>query len=108
VGRELFLRPVEVWHPPERRTAVLVRHRSRTVTHGGEPVILTAREYSLVELLALHRGEVVTRTEIYDHLFDENSDTLSNLVEVHIANIRRKLGKDVIQTRRGLGYMLDG
>jgi two-component system OmpR family response regulator len=56
----------------------------------------------------LQRGEVVTRTEIYDHLFDENSDTLSNLVEVHVANIRRKLGKDFIQTRRGLGYMIDG
>jgi two-component system OmpR family response regulator len=81
--------------------------RSRTLTHAGELVVLTAREYSLVELLALHRGEVVTRTEIYDHLFDENSDTLSNLVEVHIANIRRKIGKDFIQTRRGLGYVLD-
>jgi len=88
--------------------ALVIDTRSRTVTHAGEPVVLTAREYSLVELLALHRGEVVTRTEIYDHLFDENSDTLSNLVEVHIANIRRKLGKDFIQTRRGLGYMIDG
>jgi DNA-binding response OmpR family regulator len=87
--------------------ALQIDLRSRTVKHEGEPVILTAREYGLVELLALHRGEVVTRTEIYDHLFDENSDTLSNLVEVHIANIRRKLGKDFIQTRRGLGYMID-
>ena len=88
--------------------ALVIDLRSRTVTHEGEPVVLTAREYSFVELLALHRGEVVTRTEIYDHLFDENSDTLSNLVEVHIANIRRKLGKDFIQTRRGQGYMIDG
>lgn len=86
---------------------LIIDTRSRTVTHAGEAVTLTAREYSLVELLALHRGEVVTRTEIYDHLFDENSDTLSNLVEVHIANIRRKLGKDFIQTRRGLGYIID-
>jgi len=88
--------------------AIIVDTRSRTLTLNGRPVPLTAREYGLIELLALQRGEVVTRTEIYDHLFDENSDTLSNLVEVHVANIRRKLGKDFIQTRRGLGYMIDG
>lgn len=87
---------------------VTVDTRARTVTQAGEAVPLTAREYGLVELLALHRGEVVTRTQIYDHLFDENSDTLSNLVEVHVANIRRKLGKDFIQTRRGMGYTIDG
>jgi DNA-binding response OmpR family regulator len=82
--------------------------RGRTVMHGDTPVMLTAREYALVELLALHRGEVVTRTQIYDHLFDENDDSLSNLIEVHVSNIRRKLGKDFIVTRRGLGYAIDG
>lgn len=87
---------------------VVLDTRSRTVTVAGEPVILTAREYALVELLALHRGELVTRTRIYDHLFDENDDSLSNLVEVHVSNIRRKLGKDFIQTRRGQGYLIDG
>jgi two-component system OmpR family response regulator len=87
---------------------IVVDTRSRTLTLAGKPIPLTAREYGLIELLALQRGEVVTRTQIYDHLFDENSDTLSNLVEVHVANIRRKLGKDFIQTRRGLGYMIDG
>ena len=81
--------------------------RARTVQRDGESVTLTAREYAFVELLALHRGQVVTRTQIYDHLFDENSDTLSNLVEVHVANIRKKLGRDFIQTRRGLGYVVD-
>jgi two-component system OmpR family response regulator len=86
---------------------IVVDTRSRKVTRSGKPVSLTAREYSLVELLALHRGALVTRTEIYDHLFDEMSDTLSNLVEVHVANIRRKLGKEVIQTRRGQGYIID-
>ncbi len=86
---------------------IVVDTRSRTVTRGGKTVPLTAREYSLVELLALHRGKLVTRTDIYDHLFDETSDTLSNLVEVHVANIRRKLGKDFIKTRRGQGYMID-
>jgi two-component system OmpR family response regulator len=86
---------------------IVIDTRSRTVTRRGKPVALTAREYSLVELLALRRGELVTRTDIYDHLFDETSDTLSNLVEVHVANIRRKIGKEFIKTRRGQGYIID-
>jgi two-component system OmpR family response regulator len=87
---------------------VTVDLRSKTVARAGEPIRLTAREYALVELLALHRGELVTRTQIYDHLFDENEDSLSNLVEVHVSNVRKKLGKDFIVTRRGQGYVVDG
>jgi two-component system OmpR family response regulator len=68
---------------------------------------MTPREYSLVELLALHRGELITRHAIYDHLFDEEDDSLSNLVDVHISNVRKKLGKDLILTRRGQGYLID-
>jgi two-component system OmpR family response regulator len=87
---------------------VVVDTARRTVTRGGEPVVLTAREYAIVELLALHRGEVVTKSQIYDHIFDETDDSLSNLVEVHVSNIRKKLGKDFVQTRRGMGYVVDG
>ena len=87
---------------------VVIDPRTRTVTRDGEPVRLTAREYALVELLALRRGELVTRTQIYEHLFDENDDSLSNLVEVHVSNVRKKLGKDFIVTRRGQGYVVDG
>lgn len=73
---------------------------------SGELVPLTPREYALVELLAMHKGKLVSRTMIYEKLFDESSDTLSNLVEVHVAHVRRKLGKDFITTRRGEGYMI--
>src|SRR5207248_4573527 len=86
---------------------VVVDTRARTVSRGGGPVGLTAREYALVELLALHRGRLVTRSQIYEHLFDEDEDTLSNLVEVHVSNVRKKLGKDFITTRRGQGYVVD-
>ncbi len=86
---------------------VLLDTRARTVTYRGGPVALTAREYALVELLALHRGKLVTRAEIYEHLFDENEDSLSNLVDVHVMNVRKKLGKDFITTRRGQGYVVD-
>jgi DNA-binding response OmpR family regulator len=87
---------------------VCIDTRARTVTLEGAAVPLTGREYSLVEMLALLRGELVTRTQIYEHLFDENEDSLSNLVEVHISNVRKKLGKDFIGTRRGQGYIVDG
>ncbi len=79
----------------------------RNILRGESVIAVTAREYSLVELLALHRGRLVTRSMIYEHLFNENDDTLSNLVEVHVSNIRKKLGKDFIVTRRGLGYVID-
>ena len=66
---------------------------SRTVTRQGKSINLTPREYALVEFLALHRGKIVTRTMLYDHLFDENEDSLSNLLDVHVSNLRKKLGQ---------------
>lgn len=85
---------------------VIVDTSARTVRRAGQVVPLTPTEYALVELLALHRGKLVTRTMIYEHLFDEESDTFSNLVDVHVANVRRKLGKEFITTRRGEGYLV--
>ena len=86
---------------------VLLDTRSRSVTRAGKPVTLTAREYAIFEYLALHRGELVTRTALYEHLFDESDDTLSNLVDVHVFSIRKKLGHDLITTRRGQGYCIE-
>ena len=86
---------------------VVIDTRARTVTRAGQPTTLTAREYSILEYLALHRGEVVTRTALYEHLFDESEDTLSNLVDVHIFSLRKKLGVDLITTRRGQGYCIE-
>ncbi len=86
---------------------VLIDTRSRSVTRAGEAITLTAREYAILEYLALHRGEVVTRTALYEHLFDETDDTLSNLVDVHVFSIRKKLGRDLIATRRGQGYCVE-
>lgn len=85
----------------------LVDTAARTVSQNGCEVSLTAREYSLVEYLALHRGVVVTRTELYEHLFDEDDDTLSNLLDVHVSNVRKKLGSEFITTRRGHGYCIE-
>jgi two-component system OmpR family response regulator len=81
---------------------------ARTVYREDELIPLTAREFTLFELFAMNQGQVVTRTQIYEHLYDENDDSLSNLIDVHVSNLRRKLGKDTIVTRRGQGYLLHG
>lgn len=86
---------------------VTVDTAAKKISRAGQPVELTAREYALVEYLALHRGEVVSRTTLYEHLFDEDDSTLSNLLDVHVSNVRKKLGPEFIATRRGLGYCIE-
>jgi two-component system, OmpR family, response regulator len=86
---------------------IVITTSARRVTRAGAPVLLTGREYALVEFLALHRGEVVTRTTLYEHLFNEDEDSLSNLLDVHVSNLRKKLGAELITTHRGHGYSIE-
>ena len=79
----------------------------RRVYRGDVEIELTAREYGILELLARRKGAIVTRTEISEHLYNDDSELLSNAIDVHIASLRRKLGGVLIQTRRGLGYLID-
>ena len=81
--------------------------RARTVAVDGKPIPLTAKEYMILEYLAQHRGKVITRTELYEHVFDERSDTLSNLLDVHVYNLRKKMACDLVATRRGHGYCIE-
>jgi len=105
--RALIRRAVGRGKPQIEIGDVVIDTRARLVTRAGEAVTLTAREYAIFEYLALHRGEVVTRSDLYEHLFDENDDTLSNLVDVHVFSLRKKLGRDLIVTRRGQGYCIE-
>jgi two-component system OmpR family response regulator len=86
---------------------VVVDIAAHTVTLRGVPVAMTGRETALVEYLVQNRGRVVTRERLYDHIFDENDDSLSNLLDVHVSHIRKKLGHDFITTRRGIGYCVE-
>lgn len=86
---------------------VVMDTRARTVTVDRKHVPLTAREYTILEYLAQHQGKVVSRTELYEHVFDEREDTMSNLLDVHIFNIRKKLPGGLITTRRGHGYCIE-
>jgi two-component system OmpR family response regulator len=78
----------------------------QTVTLEGVPVRLTAMEYRLLECLAHHLGQPVSKTELTEHLYSQDFDRDSNTLEVIVGRLRRKLGDDIIQTVRGLGYRL--
>jgi two-component system copper resistance phosphate regulon response regulator CusR len=85
--------------------------RARRVERAGRLIQLTTKEYSLLEYLAKRQGEVVGRADIAEHVWDDSFDPMSNLIEVYIQRLRRKVddGNDVklIHTRRGAGYTLD-
>jgi len=87
--------------------AVRLDTRSGRVTLAGEPVKMTAQEYKLLSYLMHHTGKVVSRTELIEHIYDQDFDRDSNTIEVFVTRIRKKLGQDVITTIRGLGYSLE-
>jgi two-component system copper resistance phosphate regulon response regulator CusR len=84
--------------------------RARRVTRAGRVVQLTTKEYALLEYLTRRQSQVVTRNDIAEHVWDDSFDPFSNLIEVYIQRLRRKVddGHEVklIQTRRGAGYTL--
>lgn len=83
---------------------------TQRATRAGQALDLTAKEFALLAFFLRHPGEVLSRTRIYDHVWDENFDGLSNTLEVHVMELRRKLeahGPRVIQTLRGRGYRFE-
>ena len=84
---------------------------AKTVTRDGTPLVLPPREFALLEFLALHRGKVVSRSEIESHIYDMHADLMSNAVDSAICALRRKIDRgqpdSMIQTRRGMGYVLE-
>jgi DNA-binding response OmpR family regulator len=80
----------------------------RLVRCDGREHRLPAMEYRMLEYLALRAGQVVSKTELFERLYDFNSDRLSNVLEVYVASLRRRFGAASIRTMRGHGYMLTG
>jgi two-component system OmpR family response regulator len=74
---------------------------------GGEPVALTAREFAVLEYLARNAGEVISRTRLLEHVWDENHTGSTNVVDQYVGALRRKLGEGSIQTVRGVGFRLE-
>jgi two-component system, OmpR family, response regulator len=79
----------------------------REVRREGAVLPVTPREFAVLEYLALHRGRVVSRAELLEHLYGEADETSSNVLEVYVAGLRRRLGPDAIRTVRGHGYIVE-
>ncbi len=79
---------------------------TREVLRAGAPVELTAREFSILEFLARRPGEVVSRTVLLEHVWDANFVGSTNVVDVYVGYLRRKLGPSLIHTVRGVGFRL--
>ena len=80
--------------------------KSARVTHDGQQIKLTSHEYRLLAYLMHHNGRVVSRTELVEHLYEQDFDRDSNTIEVFIGRLRKKIPGDIIQTVRGLGYRM--
>lgn len=108
--RALIRRGHQVKSPILKIFDLEINTTSRTVKRGGELIHLTPREYALLQFLAFHRGKVVSRAMIWEHLYDETDENTSNVVDVYIRYLRTKVDKGrkpaLILTRWGEGYML--
>ena len=108
--RALLRRGPALRHDLLRVADLEIDTRSRRVKRGGSLVPLTAKEYALLEYLARRASEVVGRADIAEHVWEENYDPFSNLIEVYVQRLRRKIdsgeGPRLLHTRRGEGYML--
>lgn len=109
--RALVRRRYDAGDPVIRVRDLEVNTAARTVRRAGERIDLTAREYTLLEFLALRAGQVVSRTEIWEHLYEFHSPAESNVVDVYVGYLRKKLERPglprLIHTRRGQGYVLE-
>jgi DNA-binding response OmpR family regulator len=110
--RALIRRGHQVKDPILRIHDLEIDTAARTVKRGGKLIHLTPREYALLQFLAFHRGQVVSRSMIWEHLYDEHDENTSNVVDVYIRYLRNKIDKDqdlpLILTRWGEGYLLRG
>jgi two-component system OmpR family response regulator len=85
---------------------VMLDLKASRVTVDGTPIKLTSHEYKVLEYLMHHPGKVVSRTELTEHLYDQDFDRDSNTIEVFVGRLRKKLGVDLIETVRGMGYRI--
>ncbi|MCI0642708.1 MAG: response regulator transcription factor [Gemmataceae bacterium] len=110
--RALVRRGHQVKDPVLRVHDLEIDTAARSVKRAGQAIHLTPREFALLQFLAFHRGKVVTRSMIWEHLYDEYDENTSNVVDVYIRYLRTKIDKGfdppLIMTRWGEGYMLRG
>ena len=108
--RAMVRRRYDRLDPVIRIADLEVDTRARRVQRAGQSIVLSAREYALLEYLAHRAGHIVSRTELWDHAYDEAAEPNSNVLDVHISHLRKKIddghARKLIHTRRGQGYVL--
>ena len=108
--RAMVRRQYDRADPVIRVGTLEVDTRARRARRAGRVLVLSAREYALLEYLAHRAGHIVSRTELWDHAYDEAAEPGSNVLDVHISHLRKKIdsghGEKLFHTRRGLGYVL--
>jgi DNA-binding response OmpR family regulator len=111
--RALLRRPHQALGTDLKAQDIVLNPASREVFRGDKKIELTLKEFELLQYLMRHAGEVVSREDIYVHLWDFAANALSNIIDVHIKNLRKKLGdtedeghEQILETIRGIGYRL--
>jgi DNA-binding response OmpR family regulator len=108
--RALLRRPAETLPPRLEVGDLRLDVATRTASRGARPIALTTKEFAVLEVLMRHAGEVVTRERLSRHAWDDNFDPVSNVIDVYIARLRRKVDADgerpLLETVRGAGYRL--
>lgn len=105
--RALLRRPREILPEVISIGGITLNSQAKTIFAGGNEVVLTAKEWSLLEYLMIHVGQIITREQILAHVWEFSFYSMSNVVDVHIKNIRKKLGAEYgkhLETLRGMGY----
>jgi DNA-binding response OmpR family regulator len=93
--------------PPIRFSGFVLDTRMMQLSRDGVPIDLTPQEYKVLSYLAFHRGEVISQLRLTEHIYAQDFERNSNSIEVLVARLRRRLGPDIIKTRRGFGYYVE-
>lgn len=104
--RSLIRRSYDRPDPVLRVGGLQIDPRRRTVQHQGREHVLPAMEFRLLEYLAMRAGEVVSKEDILEHLYDFDAERFSNVIEVYVSSLRKRFGADLIRTLRGQGYSI--
>ncbi len=108
--RALLRRPREALPTELKHGRILLNPANKEVLYAGKQIQLTLKEYGILEFLIRHAGQVISRDQLLDHVWDFSTNAFSNIVDVHVTNLRKKLekagGKDILQTIRGVGFTI--
>lgn len=113
---ELLARIEALMHRAHQQPGGLLSHGNLTLdeerqmvkTSGGETLDLTGTEFRMLRYFLLHPDRIISKSTLMEHVYDFNTDLESNVIEVYIKRLRQKLGKEIIETRRGQGYLFRG